>query len=78
MHVIHHSSTAFTTVRAPYGSADGIGLLIPPLVNSFYDGLRTVLLSQWQRIAHSSARQRLSRFARRFAERMVADSSYLR
>jgi len=59
-----HSSTAFTTVCAPYCSADGSGLLILPLVKGFHDGLRAVLLRQ--RIAHTSARQRLSRrFARR-------------
>jgi len=40
-------STAYTTVCAPYGSVDGSGLLIPPLVNGFYDGLRTVLLRGW-------------------------------
>jgi len=34
-------------VRTPYGSADGIRLLIPPLVNGFYDGLRAVLLCGW-------------------------------
>jgi len=53
------SSTAFTTVHAPYCSADGSALLIPPLVNCFHDGSRAVLLSGWQRIAHSSAHQRL-------------------
>jgi hypothetical protein len=39
------SSTAFTTVYAPYCSADGSGLLILPLVNGFRDALRAVLLS---------------------------------
>jgi len=96
------SSTAFPTVRAPYCSpdgrgllvlslvnsfhdrcapycsADGSGLLIPPLVNGFQDRSRAIRLSGWHRIARSSARQRHSRFARRFALRMVADSSYLR
>jgi len=73
------SSTAFTTVFAPYCSADGSGLLILPLVNGFHNGSRAVLLSGWQRIAHSSARQRLSpRFARYFAERMVAHCSFFR
>jgi len=73
------SSTAFPTVRAPYCSADGGGSLILPLVNGFSDGLRAVLLSGRQRIAHSSARQRLSRrFARRIAQRIAADCSYLR
>jgi len=41
------SSTAFTTGRAPYCWADCIGLLIPPLVDSFHDGLLTLLLSDW-------------------------------
>jgi len=73
------SSTAFTTVCAPYCLADGSGLLIPPLVNGFSDGSRAVLLSGRQRIANSSARQRLSRrFARRIAQRIAADCSYLR
>jgi len=61
-------------VRVPYSSADGSGVLILPLVNGFHDGLRAVLLSGWQRIAHTSAHQRLSRrFARRIAQRMTAD-----
>ena len=73
------SSTAFTTVCAPYCSADGSGLLIPPFANCFHDGFRAVLLSGWQRIAHSSARQQLSRrFARRIALRMAADCSIFR
>jgi len=72
------SSTAFPMVRAPYRAADGSGLLIPPLVNGFRDGLRAVLLSGRQRIAHSSARQRLSRrFARRIAQRLEAHCSFL-
>jgi len=54
------SSTAFPMVRAPYCTADGSGLLIPLLINGFLNGLRTVLLSGRQHIAHSSARQRLS------------------
>jgi len=65
-------STAFTTVCAPYYSADGSGLLNLPLANSFHDGLRALLLSGWYRIAPSSACQRLSRrFARRIAHRMA-------
>ena len=40
-------STAFTILRVPYGSLDGIGLLIPLLVNGFHDGLHAVLLSGW-------------------------------
>jgi len=68
------SSTAFTTVCAPYCSADGSGLLIPPLVNGSRDGSRAVLLRGRQRIAHSSARQQLSRrFARHIAKRMLSD-----
>jgi len=39
-------------------------LLILSLVNSFHDGLRAVLLSGWQQIAHNSPRQRLSRWLR--------------
>jgi len=71
------SSTAFTTVCALYFTADGTRLLILSLVNGFHDGLRAVLLSGWQRIAHSSARQRLSqRFARRIAQRMAADCPF--
>jgi len=51
------SSTAFSTVFVPYFSTDGGGLLILSLVNGFPDGLRAVLLSGLQHIAHSSARQ---------------------
>jgi len=70
---------AFTTICAPYCSANGIALLTAPLVNGSHDGLRAVLLSGRQRIAHSSARQRLSRwFACRIVQRMAADDSYLR
>jgi len=73
------SSTAFTTVCAPYCSADGGGLLILSLVNGFHDDLLAVLLSGWQRIAHTSAHQRLSRrFAHRIALRMAADCSIFR
>ena len=64
-------------VRVPYSSADGSVLLILALVNGFHDGLRAVLLSGWQRIAHTSARQRLSRqMACRIAP--AADCSYFR
>jgi len=101
------SSTASTTVFAPYYSADGSRwqriahasahqwlprwfahgiaqrmaadgsrLLILPLVNGFHDGLHTVLLSGWQRIAHSCTRQWLLRqFSRRIDQRMAADGS---
>jgi len=73
------SSTAFTTDCAPYCSLGGSGLLIPLLVNGFPDGLRAVLLSGWQRIAHSSARQRLlRRFTYRIAQGMASDCSFLR
>jgi len=76
--VFFRSSTAFTMVRAPYGSAEGIRLHILALVKGFHNGLRAVLLSGWQRIAHSSARQWLSRFARHFTWRMAADCSFFR
>ena len=72
-------STAFTTVFAPYFSADGGGLLILSLVNGFHDSLRAKLRSGLQRIAHTSARQRLpQRLARRIAQRMAADCSSFR
>jgi len=48
------TSTAFT-VCAPFCSADGSRLLILPLVNGFHNGLRAVLPSGWQGVAHSSA-----------------------
>jgi len=58
---------------------DGSGLLILSLVNGFQDGLRAVLLSGWQRITHTSARQWLSRqFAHPIAQRItqrIAQSS---
>jgi len=73
------SSMAFTTVFAPYFSADGAGLLILSLVNGFQEGLRTVLLSGLQCVAHTSARQWLSqRFAHCIAQRVAADCSYFR
>jgi len=72
------SSTAFTTVCAPFCSADRNGLLILPLVNGFHHCSRVLLLSGWQWIAHSYARQRLSpRFARR-AQQMAVDCSFFR
>ena len=71
--------TAFTTVHAPYGSADGSRLLILPLLNGFHDGLRAVLHSGWQRIAPTSALQRLPRrIARRMAQQIAADCSFFR
>jgi len=62
---------AFTTVWAPFYSADGSALLILPLVDGFHNGLRAVILSGWPRIARSSSRQHLSLFARRFAHWMA-------
>jgi len=71
-----HSSMAFTKVFAPYFPVDGSGLLILLLANGFQDGLGAVLLSRWQRIAQTSASQRISRrIARRIAHRMAAHSS---
>ena len=69
------SSMAFT-VYAPFCFADDWGLLILPHVNGFHDGLRAVLFSGWWRIACFSSRQRLSRFALCFAQRMVAHCSF--
>jgi len=71
------SSTAFT-VCVPFCSANGSGFLLLAVVNGFHHGLRAVLLSGWQRIAYSSARQRYSRFVRHFAQRMAADCSFFR
>jgi len=72
-----HLSTAFTMVCAPYCCADGSGLLILLLVNGFHDSLHTIMLSGWQRIAHSSACQWLSqRFAHCIAKQMAADCSF--
>jgi len=68
-HLFVCSSTVFTMDCPAYFSVDGGGLLILPLINSFHDGLlilplvngfyglRAVLLSEWQWIAHSSACQ---------------------
>jgi len=68
------SLTAIPMVCAPFRSADGSTLLILPLVNGIPDGLHAVLLCGWQWIAHSSARQQLSRcFVRRIAHRMALD-----
>jgi len=72
------SSTAFTTVCAPYCSADGSVLLIVPLVNGFHNGLCAVIPRRWQCIARSSTRQHLSWFACRFAQRMAAHCSFIR
>jgi len=71
------SSTTFPTVCAPYCTANGSGFLLLPVVNHFHDGSRAVLLSGWQRIADTSARQRLSqRFVRRIAQRMATDCTF--
>jgi len=51
---------SFHEVWVPYWSADGSRLLILPLFKGFHDGLHAILLSRWQRIAHSSTRQKLS------------------
>ena len=73
-----HSLSAFMTVCPRFCYAVGSGLLVHSLVKAFHDGLRTVLLSGWERIAHSSARQRFSRqFTRCIAQRMAADCSFL-
>jgi len=69
-----HSSMAFMMVFAPYFSMDGGRLIFLSLVNSFYDGLRTVLLHGWQWIAHTSACQQLSQqFTRHNTQQMAAD-----
>jgi len=67
---------AFTTDSVPYRSADGCDLLVPLLGDGFPYHSRAVFLSGWQQLAHSLARQRLSRFARRFAPRMTAHCSF--
>ena len=73
------SSMPFTTVFAPYCSMDGSGFLILPHVNGFHDSLRAVLLSGWQRIAHSFSRQRLSQWVSlRIAPWMAADCTFIR
>jgi len=72
---IFRSSMAFT-VYAPFCFAYDWGLLILPLANGFHDGLCAVFFSGWRRIARSSARQRLSRFALRFAQRIAAHCSF--
>jgi len=58
---ILQSSTAFPKLFSAYCLADGSVLLIRSLMNSFHDGLRTVLLSQWQYIAHSFTPGRIFR-----------------
>jgi len=72
------SSTTFPTFHVCYYSTHGSVLLILPLADGFH-GLRTVLLSGWWRLVHSSIRQRLSsRFARSIAPQLAADCSYFR
>jgi len=74
---IFRSPTAFTMVCTPYCLADGIGLPLPPLANGFHDDLRTVSLSGWHRVAHTSTSQRLPRrFARRIAQRTAPHFSF--
>jgi len=74
------SSTAFTTVCAPYCSANvSADRPIFRLSTAFTtDGTQycSAYGSVWQRIAHSCTRQRLSlRFSRRISQRMAADCS---
>ena len=64
------------TVCTLFCSVDGSAFLVLTLVNGF-PCFRAVLLSGWQQIAHSSARQRLSRFTRRFSQQMAADCSFV-
>ena len=72
------SSTAFSSVFAPYCRADGSRLLILLLVYNFHVVSYAILLCRWQWIAHTSARQRLSLwFACRMAPQMALDCSYL-
>jgi len=66
--------TAFLTFRVLHFSADGSVLLVLPLVYGFH-GLRAVLLSGGQRIAHSSRRPRLTRW---FPSSIVHSSCRLR
>jgi len=62
-------------VCTPFCSVDGSAFLFLTLVNSF-TCFHAVLLSKWQRIAHSSARLWLSRFAHYFAQWMTARCSF--
>ena len=73
-----HSSMAFTTVCVPHCSADGRALLILSFGIGFH-GLRTVFLSGWQRIAHTSTRYwLLRRFARTFVMQLAVDCLFIR
>jgi len=71
------SSTA-VTVCAPFCTTNGSGFRILALKNSFSDSFPADFLRGWQCIARSSACQRLSRFVRRIALQMVADSLFYR
>jgi len=61
-----------------HGLHDGLHAvsLILPVVYDFPDLSRVLLLNPWQRIARSSTRRWVSRFAHRFAYRMVAACSF--
>ena len=73
---LFQSSTTFTMFRVLYHSAHGSPLLVLLLADGFHS-LRVVLLSGWQRIAHPSIRQQLSRrFAHSIAQWLAADFSY--
>jgi len=76
---LFRSSMAFLTVRAPFYSAVGSALLFRPLVNGISGSSLTILLSRWQRMAHSLSRQRLfRRFQRRISPRMAVHCSFFR
>ena len=63
---------------APYCSVDASGLLIPLLVTGFPGGSYAILCSSWLCITHSSAHRWLSQwFARRIAQQMAVECSYL-
>jgi len=64
------------TVCALYCSANGSALLIRSLLDGFSNDLHAILLSGWQRITLSSARQRRSRFTHHFAQRMAPRSLF--
>jgi len=53
-------------------------MLILPLADGFHNGLHAILLSGWQRIAHTSTCQPRSRFAHSISQRMAVDRSHLR
>ena len=71
------SSIALTMDCALYCSVEGFRLLILPFVHGLYDGLHAVLLSGWQRIAHSFSCQLLSqRFSRRITQLIAVHCSF--